>query len=227
MLAALDTSTKMAGIALYEKGRVVAELSWWSDNEHSKQLLPNLQRLLEMQHAGPEQVTAVAVALGPGSFNGLRVAMSTAKGLCFARALPLIGVGTLAATAYAHRLAGKPVCALIDAGRGQIYGALFGANETEWRPEGQSGIVILDQLLERVAEPTLFCGEISQATAERIREAVGNLAVIASPALALRRAGALAELAWRRLARGEQDDLATLQPIYVQRPPAARAATAS
>ncbi|MHB1133209.1 MAG: tRNA (adenosine(37)-N6)-threonylcarbamoyltransferase complex dimerization subunit type 1 TsaB [Chloroflexota bacterium] len=218
MLVALDSSTRYAGVALYDERGVLAEANWQAGTNHTQQLLPALDRLCQEQGAAPSDFRAVAVALGPGSFNGLRVALSLAKGLCLGLGLPLLGVGTLAATAYGQRLTGLPVCALIDAGRGQLYGALFPPDEEAWPAGGSSGIANLTELLEQLPPRTLFCGELSAAGAELVGERLGAGAVILTPALSLRRAGWLAELAWRRLQRGEADDLATTQAIYVQRP---------
>ncbi|MDA8218045.1 MAG: tRNA (adenosine(37)-N6)-threonylcarbamoyltransferase complex dimerization subunit type 1 TsaB [Dehalococcoidales bacterium] len=217
MLVALDTSTKYASIALYDGQAVVGELNWLSGVQHTVQLLPNLERLLSLRQLDVGSLRAVAVALGPGSFTGLRVAVSLAKGLCLARGLPFVGVGTLAATAYAQALVCKQVCALIDAGRGQLHGALYPAGEQTWRPEGSSGILPLADLLGLVREPTLFCGEAASQAA-LIRERLGKLAVIAPPAASVRRAGYLAELAWRRYEAKDFDDLATVQPLYLSRP---------
>lgn len=220
MLVALDTSTRYAGVALCDERGMLAELAWLAGQNHSVHLLPNLQRLLELNGAASADLRAVGVALGPGSFNGLRVALATAKGLCLALDLPLLGVGTLAATAYSHRLGGRPICAVIDAGRGQTYGALFAEDDEGWPAEGYSGILPLAELLPRVERPTLFCGELGCEARQLIAAELGHLAILASPALAARRPGALAEMAWRRWSAGESDDLARTQPIYLRRSPA-------
>lgn len=218
MLAAIDTSTRHAGVALYDERGLVAETNWLAGSNHTVQLLPALERMLALYEAEARSLRAVGVALGPGSFNGLRVAVSTAKGLCLALGIPFVGIGTLAATAYGQRLTGRPICALVDAGRGQLHGALFQARGDRWLPEGDSGIHTLAELLDQVAEPTVFCGELNEAGVAAIAEKMGERALIATSATAARRAGWLAELAWRRFQAGEQDDLASVQPLYLRRP---------
>lgn len=218
MLVALDSSTKYAGLALWDEGGLLAELNWLAGGNHTKQLLPNLRWLLAEQGAEMAAVRAVAVAMGPGSFNGLRVAVSAAKGLCLGLGVPLVGAGTLAYTAYAQRLVGLPVCALVDAGRGQLFGALFDPRDDTWPAEGASGIAPLAQLLERVVGNTIFCGEVSAPAAALILERLGERALIAAAASGSRRAACLAELGWRYFRAGEFADLATAQPLYVQRP---------
>lgn len=218
MLVALDTSTKYAGVALYDERGVLAESNWLADGSHTVQLLPTLERLLAALGAEARGLRAVGVALGPGSFTGLRVAVSAAKGLCLALDIPFIGVGTLAATAYQQRLAGVPVCALVDAGRGQLHGTVYEAGEARWPPQGPGGIATLAELLDRVERTTIFCGEVDERAARAIRDNLDGLAIVASPATGTRRAAALAELAWGRYLAGEADDLAAVQPLYLARP---------
>ena len=218
MLAALDSSTKYAGVALWDERGLLAEANWLAGTNHTRQLMPNLVRLLAEQGAEAKDLRVVAAALGPGSFNGLRVAVSAAKGLCLGLGVPLVGLGTLAYTAYAQRSAHLPICALVDAGRGQLYGALFDPRDETWPTEGKSGIAPLGELLDRLAGPTVFCGEISAAGAMLAQERLGNGALIADPSTGHRRAACLAELGWKRFWAGQFTDLATAQPVYVQRP---------
>ncbi len=218
MLVALDTSTRYAGLALYDEGGLLGEMNWLSGASHTVQLLPTLERLLGLLGREARELRAVGVALGPGSFNGLRVALSAAKGLCLALGIPLLGVGTLAATAYPHALAAEQICALIDAGRGHLYGTLYRGDGDQWPVEGLGGIATLAELVAHVECPTVFCGEIDKRTAAAVKERLGARAIVASPGRGLRRAAALAELAWRRYTAGEADDVAQTQPYYLRRP---------
>lgn len=218
MLAALDSSTKYAGVALWDERGLLAEANWLAGSNHTKQLLPMLKSLLAQQGAKAADLRAIAVALGPGSFTGLRVAVSAAKGLCLGLRVPLVVVGTLAYTAYAQRLAGLPICPLVDAGRGQLYGALFDPLDETWPAGGTTGIAPLTALFDHVAETVVFCGELGATGAARIRERLGERALIADGASGLRRAACLAELGWQRFWAGDFADLATAQPLYVQRP---------
>lgn len=117
MLVAVDTSTAYIGIACYDAGGLLGECNWFSGRDQTVQLVPQLDLLLKHLDKTPDQITAVAVALGPGSWSGLRVGMSTAKGLALARDLPIIGIGTLDALAYQQRRVDAPVRPLIRLGR--------------------------------------------------------------------------------------------------------------
>ncbi len=125
MLLALDTSTHLAGLALCENGELRAEYSWDVGANHSVELLRRLEWLLQERGLSMTQISAVATTTGPGSFTGVRVAVTVAKTLAFGLRVPLIGVSTLDVLAYSHAAAALPVCALMEAGRGEFYAAFY------------------------------------------------------------------------------------------------------
>src|SRR5919202_1047122 len=106
MLLAIDTSTAQTGLACYDAQGLQCECLWHSGRDHTAQLLPQLSLLLRHLGRSRDDITAIGVALGPGSWSGLRVGMSTAKGLALARDLPVVGVGTLDVLAYQHERSG-------------------------------------------------------------------------------------------------------------------------
>jgi len=218
MLLAIDTSTQIASVALYHNGMLQDESTWWSQQNHTAELMPAIINLLGRQGLTPSQLEGIAVALGPGSFNGIRVGVSTAKGLAYALGLPLVGVSTLEILAYAHSLMRIPIRPILPAGRGQINTALFRNFRHRWCRLEEDRITTWDEICIQTVRRTVFCGEIGQAEAERLRQDLGRLAVILPPAANWRRAGYLAELAWQRLQAGLCDDPITLQPIYLRRP---------
>src|SRR6266498_5253485 len=117
MLLAIDTSTIQTGLACYDQQGLLGECTWRSGRDHSAQLLPQLTMLLRHLRRARAEIRAVAVASGPGSWSGLRVGMSTAKGFALARGMPVIGVGTLDALAYQHDRSGVTTVPLIRLGR--------------------------------------------------------------------------------------------------------------
>jgi tRNA threonylcarbamoyladenosine biosynthesis protein TsaB len=217
MLLAIDTSTAETGLACYDAGGLVAESVWHSGRDHTAQLLPQLTLLL--RHLGRTQsdITGVAVALGPGSWSGLRVGMSTAKGLALARGLPLIGVGTLDALAYQHRRPGMPVYPIIRLGRDRFATARFSEREP-WGRTGEYQNAALADLCADAHGRTLFCGDLDEEVRAALRRSMGDAALLPSPAANQRRPGFLAELAWQRLQAGDLDQPATLEPIYLGQP---------
>ena len=216
-LLAIDTSTLAAGLALYGDGGVLAELQWPAGRAQTAALLAEVERLLALAGLVVGELGAVATAIGPGSFNGLRVGMSAAKGLAFALGVPLVGIPTLDATAYPHGGAGRPIRAVLAAGRGRFVSALYRWQDGATVRAGDYANTTLDGLAALLVEPTLVCGEVGAGETRRLAE-LAPLAQVVSPALGLRRAACLAELAWGRLRRGESDDVDRLEPIYLHGP---------
>ena len=219
MLLAIDAATRMPGLALYDGECVVAEETWRSANGHTVELVPGLVHMLERQKVSPSELRGIAVALGPGSFTGLRIGLSVAKGLALTLAIPLIGIPTLDILVYAQARRPGPVCAVLQAGRGRVCAAFYRWRKGQWQRQGDYRLTTFDELCADIETQTFFCGEIDAQVTELLRERLGERAVVASPASSLRRAGYLAELGWQRLERGEVDDPATLAPIYLRYPP--------
>lgn len=219
MLLAIDTATRTASIALYDETGVLAELTWRSRENHTVELMAQIVRLLDLVHVQKSALRALAVALGPGSFTGLRVGMSVAKGLAYGCAIPIFGVPTLDAVALPHALQPAPIWAVLAAGRGRFSVARYVPHRGAVSRASDYALVNIDGLIDLAARATdeamLFGGDIDAAMANRLTEKFGARAVIASPALNVRRAGFIAELAWARFCRGESDDVATLAPMYL------------
>ncbi len=216
---AIDTATELASVALYdgEKGPR-AESTWYTSMNHTVELMPTIVLTLERQGLTPEQLDGLAVALGPGSFTGLRIGLSVAKGLCLSLGIPIIGIPTLDIVAYSHYGQNLPICAVIQAGRGRTCVAFYERVETGWQRLTDYHLATIEELSAQVKVPTLFCGEIDGPLSDALQAHMGVRAVIASPAASLRRASYLAELGWQRLRRGETDDLTTLEPLYLHHP---------
>ena len=124
MLLAIDTSTDITSLALLRDGGGLTELTWRCQQNHSVELMPHLVELLDKDRADIQSIDGVIVARGPGSFNALRVGVSTAKGLAFSLNIPIVGVSTLEAEAYRHRETDLPICSLSNAGREEIAAAI-------------------------------------------------------------------------------------------------------
>ncbi len=221
MLLAIDTSTRQASIALYDAGQrvLLCEQSWHSANRHTEELMPAISTLLHLAGLTPDALTAVGVAIGPGSFTGLRVGLAAAKGLALARGLSLVGVPTLDVTAYPHQSQPVPVIAVAQAGRGRVYWAPYAHGPGGWGPQQPYALSTVSEMANVVVRLIAFAGELSEADRETLTRFAGKERVLfLSSAHGLRRAGYLAELAAVRLDLGRIDDPATLSPIYLQQP---------
>lgn len=214
MLLAIDTSTSLTGLALCNERGPLAECVWESRRNHTAQLLPQLDMLLRHVGAERSELTAVGVALGPGSWSGLRVGLSIAKGLVLAGGLALLGVDTLELLAYQHARPDLALVPLIRLGRERFAAAEFRLGSLLER-RGAARNTELGELCATLEGPALFCGDLDDEARATIQGLIGERAHFPSPAANLRRPAFLAELAWQRLAAGERDDLVTLEPLYL------------
>ena len=218
MQLAIDTSTDTASLTLTQDSEVLAELTWCCEQNHSTQLLPRLTTLLNQSKLDIQSTSGIIVAKGPGSFNGLRVGISTAKGLAFSLGIPIVGISSLEAEAYQHAETGLPVCPIFDAGRGEIATAIYQKKYDEWRQLIAEHITTVETLCSQITTKTIFCGEFIPLIATQLRKQLKQKAVILPPATELRRASFLAELGLKQLKAGDYDNPATLQPLYLRRP---------
>lgn len=217
MLVAIDTATDQASLALHDGFRVRVEHTWEAPRQHTSELSPRLLAAMEQIGLPPKRLSGVAVAKGPGSFTGLRVGMSVAKGLALAQNLPLIGIPTLDVVASAQGRDRRRLAAVLQAGRGRISIAVYRWQAHGWQVQDGPRLATWAKLAEEIDSPTLFCGEIDRTGADVLAR-LGDLAVLLPAAWRLRRAGFLAELGWERLKQGDVDAPSTLTPIYLKYP---------
>lgn len=213
MLLAVDTSTAYLGVAVYDGTQVIGEYVWRSNQHHTVELAPAVAELLARSGVTMENIRALGVALGPGSFTSLRVGLSLVKGLAFARDLPLIGIPTLAIYAASQPVMKLPLVAAIQAGRGRLAVGWYKSTKGGWQAKGPARVATVDALIEEIQSPSILCGEF--ITEERQRLASVENVRLVSPAQSVRRPSVLAQLAWVRWQNGETDDPAALAPIYL------------
>lgn len=231
MLLALDTATTTAALAVYDlnQQQLLAELTWEARRRQTQDLLVMAQALLAQLDLTPQQVTALAVTTGPGSFTGVRIGISTVKGI--ALALParprVIGMPTLAVTAapwftLLQRLQpDSSICAVIHAGRGRYNWVNFAPDQLLWRPgaaDHHTGTAAeLAAVLGQTASRPLVCvGEVDAALAAAVQP-LPHVTVVDAVS-GWRRAGHLARLAALQLAAGVEDQLSGLEPLYLRAP---------
>ncbi len=218
MEIAIDTSTGWGGIALSQDGNLLAELTWKPGQNHTSELFPNIERLLQTAKTDIKSLSAVFVAIGPGSFNGLRAGISAAKGLAFSLNVPLVGISTLEAEALPFAFTGLPLCPIHDAGRGEIATALY-SRAGDWQQLKEAYLTNIQALCESINAKTLFCGEIPPTAIDHILTSLEENAVIPEWEQRLRRPGNISYLGWQKLKSGLSHSLTTLQPIYLRQPP--------
>ena len=215
LILAVETATSAVSVALL-RGEVLLD-EWTSEDARapSERLLPGVDALLARARVPLGAIDAFAVSVGPGSFTGLRVGIATVKGLAFASGRPVAAVPTLAALALAGADGRAPVAALLDARRGEVYAAVYGADGTALAPETVVKPAALAGLL--AAGTRIVVGEGAEPAAAELAALRGaDVLVVPRPA-GLARAHAVGVLGARLLARGEGLDPACLAPRYVRR----------
>lgn len=196
-LAAIDTSSDRAGVALYD-GSTAGVIAWNARRNHTVTTLGQLDHLLRLTGIELGALRAVAVATGPGSFSALRVGMSTAKGLSFSLSIPLLGISTTGAIAAQLDWADRPVIAVMTAGRGRVVWSRYEGGALVGGPRNTT----VAELRESTGD-ALVAGEI---------ELLDGFDAVELPAGG--RVEQIARLAWARLLAGERDDAALLEPVY-------------
>jgi tRNA threonylcarbamoyladenosine biosynthesis protein TsaB len=218
---ALETSTRLGSLAVGVGDRLVAEYSLSVQATHSETVLPEVDGMLHRAGLGIEDLEAVVVGAGPGSFTGVRIATALAKGLCFARALPMFAYSSLAAVAAASG-AGR-TCALFDARRGEVYAAAYRTGDLPRPVWGPSVLPVEHLLRDLSATEWVFAGEGALRYAASIEAAGGRVL----PAhLGIPRASALLWLMDLAPAAGRVEDPGLWEPAYVRASGAERRAGA-
>ncbi|MBE3582120.1 MAG: tRNA (adenosine(37)-N6)-threonylcarbamoyltransferase complex dimerization subunit type 1 TsaB [Thermoanaerobacteraceae bacterium] len=222
LVLGIETSTSVVSAALVDAQKLLAEVYLDSKEHHSRRLLPVISSLLEEVGVKIKDLAGIAVALGPGSFTGLRIGLATAKGLAHAGGKPLVGVPTLDALALNAAGVGGLICPVVVARRQEVYTALY-----RWQ-EGRLHCLVSHQAvnpsswvleLASYGEPVYFLGDAVMPY-KKVWEELQERAVFLPPENALPRAAQIARQGQVRLSRNQEDDLFQLKPLYL-RPSAA------
>ena len=214
MILAVDTSTAQVGLAVYDGSQVIGESTWRSSQHHTIELAPAVAELLRRSGLTMDDVRALGVAIGPGSFTSLRVGLSLAKGLALARHLPLVGIPTLDIYAASQPVSRLPLVAAIQAGRGRLAAGWYKGAKNGWQSRGPARVVDVKALIGEIQTPSIVLGEFTTEERQELANHAGNVKLV-PPAQSVRRPSILAALAWRRWQHGDVDDEATLAPIYL------------
>jgi tRNA threonylcarbamoyladenosine biosynthesis protein TsaB len=214
MLLAIDTSTHTVGVALYNGYQVLSEMVWVNQDYHTGELAPALESMLHRTNPADNPIQAVAVALGPGSFTGLRVGLAFVKGIVLANHIPVVGIKTLDIIAAAQPIMEVQLLAILRAGRGRLAVGWYKSENRIWQSTGQVEVLSFPDLNQRIDQPTLVCGELTEEERRQLSRKWKNV-ILASPAACVRRPSYLAELGWERWQAGQIDDPVTLSPIYL------------
>jgi len=213
---AIETSTMLGGVAIADEKGLIAETRLNVKSTHSERLMATIDEQLRQSDMALGDIDAFAVASGPGSFTGLRIGLSAAKGLCYATGKPLVMVPTLEAFARSFPFSRHPVCVMLDARRGEVYAAVF-----QW--DGRF-IKLLDEvsampedLFKDVDSPVVLAGEGAQVYRERLVAVLGERAMFAPFVTMVPSPANVAMLGLEKALQGEFTDVSAAEPFYIRK----------
>ena len=221
ILFCLDTSGPVAGAAVLQDGVVRCEIMASSGMTHSQSILPMAEEAFLRAGLSLQETDLFAVTVGPGSFTGVRIGVSTVKGLAHALGKPCVAVDALEAMAAGVQPFSGVICPLQDARAGQVYAAAFeGRSLRRLMPDQPIKLSEFLSWAEALEQPLLFLGDGTAANRDMIRQTLGGRAELAPAHLAYLRPAAAAFLAWEK--RNEAVDYLSLSPLYLRPPQAER-----
>ena len=209
----IETSTKACSVSLQSNDNLVLSKESVTENfSHSEKLLTFISELIDDSPIQLSQLSAVAVSMGPGSYTGLRIGVSTAKGLCYGLNIPLISISTLQAMSIgmSTQKKGALYCPMIDARRMEVYSAIFDINNNQIR-KIQADILDSDSYTRELKETVVFFGD----GCEKARQVIQNEnAIFVSnfhPS-----ANYMLQLSYKKFLESDFEDLAYFEPFYLK-----------
>ncbi len=223
-LLGIETATASQSVALLEDQQVLAEASWSGPGTGGGTLLPMIDSLLREAQLSPGSIDAVAVSVGPGSFTGIRVGLATAKGFALGTNAKLFGVSTLEALAASYRLGQGTVCAVLHAGRGEVYAAFYRCEDGELRALRPEIVLSPEALALETSLPSHgdihLIGDAVAAYRDRLQVAFRGRARVTDEGLSAKpTAATVAQLALRQIRRNPTGTLQEkeVEPVYLRR----------
>jgi len=216
-ILAIDTSTDSASVALLDDENVLVEFCFNTKRRHEETLLDAIDTLLSHGGVKPSEIDLFAVTVGPGSFTGLRVGLSTTKGLAFAAKKPIAGVSALAALAFNIPNCENAICPMLDAKRGEIYTAIYRV-EKGGIPEmtGEERVTTPEKLLSELNDDTMFLGNGATLYAGMVREMLPERSSFAPPSFNYIRAGGVGLIGLKKYFDGDISRADDLVPRYLR-----------
>ncbi len=211
----IESSSTQGGVALVGEEGVIAEYVLSVEATYAERLMPAIDRVLQDARMTILEVEGLAVSIGPGSFTGLRIGLSTVKGLALATGKPVVGVPTLQALAWSLPYCRYPLCPILDARKKEVYCALFEYRDAQLVCLMEDSALSPQALVARISQATLFIGDGWRVYQAFLRQALGALA-IPPPASRGASPAAVADLGRRRLLQGEKNPVEELVARYIR-----------
>ena len=216
-ILALDTATDSCSVAATDDGTLAAELTIRKNQTHSKHLMELIHSVLEIAGFGVGDLDGLAVTVGPGSFTGLRIGISTIKGLAHALDKPVVGVSTLEALARQCGQTSYLICSMLDARKNEVYAATYRFDADQLVQKTNARAMIPEAVVEDIKSPCVFIGTGARLYRQNIAAAAGSLAHFVPEDQNMIRASSVAFLSMLRFEAGDTDEIAGLVPHYIRK----------
>lgn len=217
-LLAIDTSTMFGGIAIMDDSEgLIVEARLSVKTTHSERLMTEINHALSHSGISIQDIDVFGLASGPGSFTGLRIALSTIKGFCYSTGKPVVSVPTLEAHAWNFPFSPIPVCIMLDARKKEVYAAVFRWEDNRFvRVIGETSVRPAE-LIKELEQPVLFAGEGAKLYREEITSIAGENAVFPPLHYMVPSPSNVAYLGLKKALAGEFSDPMKLVPLYIRR----------
>ena len=212
----IDTSTMTAGVGIVEENEVLVDLKFDVKITYSEVLLSTIDLALKTVGLMINDMDGFAISIGPGSFTGLRIGLSTVKGLCFASGKPLASVPSLDALASLSLYCRYKVATLLDAKKNQVYAAIYDTSEGELKKESEYLVVGIEDLVKNISKRTLFVGPGAKLYQKELIHFLGDKACFALNEQSLPSGACVARLGLKKLMSGQTEEITNLEPLYIR-----------
>lgn len=218
-ILAIDTATMVSSVAVADEKKLSAELTVQTRLTHSETLLPHIEKVLQLAGTERQDLTGVAVSLGPGSFTGLRIGLAAAKAIAYGLDIPIFGIPTTEVLAWHYPVPGVAVVPFIDAQKGNVYSAVYRWQRDGFAEVSPVQVYALEEALELCASQPVPVMAVGDMAAKKLagREDLPANVQLPPPHMLMPRAANVAMAALRRQQEGRADSVMDLEPVYIRR----------
>ncbi|MGB7061114.1 MAG: tRNA (adenosine(37)-N6)-threonylcarbamoyltransferase complex dimerization subunit type 1 TsaB [Candidatus Zixiibacteriota bacterium] len=212
----VDTSTMTAGVGIVEDDEILVDLKFDVRVTYSEILMPTIDLAFRTVGMKIDDLDGLAISIGPGSFTGLRIGLSTVKGLCVSSQKPLASVPSLDALASLSLYSRYQVAPLLDAKKDQVYAAMYDTSDGELRRESKYMAVSVEDLVKKISKRTLFVGPGARLYQKELTHLLGENSCFALNDQSTPSGASVARIGLGKLAGGHTEDIANLEPLYIR-----------
>lgn len=219
MILAIDSSSLVATVALVNEETVIAEYTVNLKKTHSQTLLPMIDEIFRMTGMNKDELKAIAITSGPGSFTGLRIGAATAKGLALALNIGIIRIPTIDAMAYNYNHCNKLICPIMDARRNQVYTGIFKCEEEILETILPTCAIPVSELVQKINElgnEVIFIGDGIPVFKDSLDDTLAVKHFYAKQHLGRQKAGSIGAVAWDKYKKGEIENANYFAPDYLR-----------